>query len=301
MVESGHLGCLMPGEVQRQPSLVISRGSSKEMIMAEDGFGEFKARQREMWSSFAPTATLTTPVAAHVVEFAGVRPGEKVLDIACGTGVVAITAARRGAIVSALDITPELLEHARENAKIAECGPVEWSEGDAERLPYAEASFDVVLSQFGHMFAPQPEIALSEMRRVLKPGGRVAFATWPPEHFVGRFFAFVSRHSPPPPKGAAPPQLWGAVPVVSERLSRGFDAPFFARGVMKVPALSLPHLWNYMSASIGPLQKMVETTASEPEKLGAIRQEMLNLAEPYFWDNIIHQDYLLTKATARRG
>lgn len=265
--------------------------------MTDDEFGEFKARQRQMWSSFAPTATLTTPVAAHLVEFANIRAGEKVLDVACGTGVVAITAGGRGAIVTGLDLTPELLEHAKENGKTAELEDIEWTEGDAERLPYPDESFDVVLSQFGHMFAPRPDIALSEMRRVLKPAGRVAFATWPPEHFVGRFFAFVARHSPPPPGGAAPPPLWGQVPVVTERLSAGFEAPFFERGVMKVPALSLPHLFNYMSASIGPLQKIVENLAEHPQQLSAVRQEMLELAKPYFSNNIVHQDYLLTRAT----
>ncbi len=267
--------------------------------MIEDSFAGFKARQREMWSSFAPTAALTTPVAGHIVEFAGVRAGEEVLDVACGTGVVAITAARCGANVSGLDLTPELLEHARENEKIAACGAVEWTEGDAERLPYPDQSFDVVLSQFGHMFAPRPDVALAEMRRVLKPGGRIAFATWPPEHFVGRFFALVARHSPPPPEGAAPPPLWGSVAVVIERLSKGFDTPFFERGAMSVPALSLQHLWNYMSASIGPLQMIVERYASEPEKLSAIREEMIRLAEPHFSGNIMHQDYLLTRAQAR--
>lgn len=266
--------------------------------MTEDIFDEFKNRQREMWSSFAPTAALTTPVAGHLVEFSGVAHGEKVLDVACGTGVAAITAAQRGATVSGLDLTPALLEHARENERIAECGAIDWTEGDAERLPYPDASFDVVLSQFGHMFAPRPDVALAEMRRVLKRGGRIAFATWPPEHFVGRFFALVARYSPPPPEGAVPPPLWGLVPVVTERLSKGFGRPFFERGVMRVPALSLPHLWQYMSASIGPLQKIVERYANEPEKLREIRQEMIELAEPYFSNNIMHQDYLLTRAEA---
>ncbi|HEV2595039.1 MAG TPA: methyltransferase domain-containing protein [Sphingomicrobium sp.] len=266
--------------------------------MTEDMFAEFKNQQRAMWSSFAPSAVLTTPVAGHLIEFAGIAPGEKVLDVACGTGVVAITAARRGATVSALDLTPALLEHARENEKIAECGPIDWTEGDAERLPYPDDSFDVVLSQFGHMFAPRPDVALGEMRRVLKSGGRIAFATWPPEHFVGRFFAFVARYSPAPPEGAVPPPLWGSIPVVTERLSRDFDSPFFERGVMRVPALSLTHLWLYMSASIGPLQKIVERYINEPEELRTIRQGMIELAAPYFSNNIMHQDYLLTRAVA---
>ena len=267
--------------------------------MPENSFAEFKSRQREMWSSFAPTAALTTPVAGHLVQFAGITPGEKVLDVGCGTGVVAITAARRKAIVSGLDLTPALLEHARENETIAACGPIDWTEGDAEQLPYPDESFDVVVSQFGHMFAPRPDLALAEMRRVLKRGGRIAFATWPPEHFVGRFFGLVGRYSPPPPEGAAPPPLWGSVQVVTERLSGGFGAPFFERGIMRVPALSLPHLWTYMSASIGPLQKIVERFADEPEKLEEVRQQMIELAEPYFSENIMRQDYLLTRAIAK--
>lgn len=267
--------------------------------MAEDSFSEFKNRQREMWSSFAPTAIFTTPVAARLVEFAGVRPGERVLDVACGTGVVAITAERAGARASGLDLTPDLLEHARANAKLAECQEIDWTEGDAENLPYRDATFDVVLSQFGHIFAPRPGVAIAEMRRVLKPGGRIAFASWPPEHFVGRFFAMVARHSPPPPPGAEPPPMWGVVSVITERLSQGFEAPFFDRGVMKVPALSLPHLWQNLAASIGPLQKIVERLSDAPEQVEALRQQFYELAAPYFAGNLIHQHYLLTRAQAR--
>jgi ubiquinone/menaquinone biosynthesis C-methylase UbiE len=268
-----------------------------ERVMSQDSFAEFKSVQREMWSSFAPTAIFTTPVAAHLVRFAEVRPGERVLDVGCGTGVVAITAAGSGARVSGLDLTPDLLDVARANQAIAECGEIDWTEGDAESLPYPDASFDVVLSQFGHIFAPRPEVAISEMRRVLKTGGRIAFASWPPEHFVGRFFGLVARHSPPPPPGAAPPPLWGNVAVVTERLSRGFREPFFERGIMKVPALSVPHLWQYMSKSIGPLQKIVERLGASPE-LAVLREEVNALTKLYFDRNVVQQSYLLTRAQA---
>jgi SAM-dependent methyltransferase len=267
--------------------------------MTEDAFAAFKDRQREMWASFAPTATFTTPTAAHLVEFAGVRSGEAVLDVACGTGVAAITAAAMGARVCGLDLTPDLLAHARENERIAQCGAIEWTEGDAEDLPYDDASFDVVLSQFGHMFAPRAEVAISEMRRVLKPGGRVAFATWPPEHYIGRFFALIGRYSPLPPPGLAPPPLWGAVSVVTERLADGFEAPFFERGIMKVPSLSPSHVWQWMSVSVGPLKKLIESLANSPERLKQLRGEFDDLVAPYFSGNVTHQDYLLTKATAR--
>src|SRR5438552_12063033 len=145
-----------------------------------------------MIASFGQSSMFTTSTAARYFKFARIQPGEAVLDVGTGTGVVAITAARAGARVTALDLTPELLAQARENARIAQCSNVEWIEGDAEDLPYPDGSFDVVVSQFGHMFAPRPDVAIAQMRRVLKPGGRIAFSTWPPEHLVGRMFAFVA-------------------------------------------------------------------------------------------------------------
>ena len=264
-----------------------------------DPFAALKIRQREMWASFAPAATFTVPVAANLVKFAGITAGEKVLDVATGTGVVAITAARAGAQATGLDLTPELLEHARENARVAGTEQIVWTEGDAESLPYPDASFDVVVSQFGHMFAPRPEIAIAEMRRVLKPGGRVAFATWPPEHFIGRFFSMVARHSPPPPPGVAPPPQWGNPTIVADRLSLGFEPPFFGRGVMTVPALSIGHLRSLLERSVGPLQKLVESLADHPEKLAQVRAEFDALVRPYYDSNVVQQDYLLTRAKAK--
>jgi SAM-dependent methyltransferase len=267
--------------------------------MSQDPFAELKKRQREMWSSFAPTAMFTTPVAGHLVRFAGIAKGESVLDVGTGTGVVAITAARAGARVTALDLTPALLEAAHENAQIARHEEIVWTEGDAEQLPYPDATFDVVLSQFGHMFAPRPEVAVAEMRRVLKKNGRIAFATWPPEHLVGRIFAFVGRNSPPPPPGAAPPPQWGNPAIVAERLGARFDAPFFERGTMAFPALSLAHYRMFMERSVGPMQKLVESAAADPQRIGALRAEFDALVGEYHVDNVVRQDYLLTRAQAR--
>jgi len=267
--------------------------------MSDDPFHELKQRQREMWVSFAPAASYTTVVAAHLVAFAGVAPGEALLDVGTGTGVVAITAARAGAQVAALDLTPELLAHAHENGRIARQHDIAWTEGDAERLPYEDARFDVVLSQFGHIFAPRPDVAMAEIRRVLKPGGRVAFATWPPEHFIGRMFAFVARHSPPPPPGAAAPSQWGVPAIVAERLGARFDAPFFERGTMSLPALSVPHFRAFTEKSVGPMQKLVERLAADPQRLEAVRAEFESLVAEYYHGNLVHQSYLLTRAQAR--
>ncbi|HEY9064452.1 MAG TPA: methyltransferase domain-containing protein [Burkholderiaceae bacterium] len=266
--------------------------------MSDDPFADLKQRQREMWASFAPTAMFTTPVAARLVSFAQIQPGEAVLDVGTGTGVVAITAARAGARVCGLDLTPELLAQARENTKIAQCGAIEWTEGDAENLPYPDASFDVVVSQFGHMFAPRPDVVVAQMRRVLKPGGRIAFATWPPEHFIGRFFAFVSKYVPPPP-GAAPPPQWGNPGIIAERLGDRFEPPFFARGTMLLPALSIAHYREFMEHSVGPMQKLVESLAGDAAKLAAVRAEFDALTAPYYADNQMQQDYLLTRTRAR--
>ena len=256
-------------------------------------------RQREMWSSFAPTAMFTTPVAAQLAEFAQIKTGESVLDVGTGTGVVAITSARMGASVTALDLTPALLDAARENARIANCGNIAWIEGDAEALPFPERNFDVVVSQFGHIFAPRPAVAIAEMRRVLKPEGRIAFATWPPEHLIGRVFTFIAKNSPPPPPGAGLPPEWGDPTIVADRLGTMFEAPFFARGVMQFPALSLSHYRNFMEQSVGPIQKLVEAAAIEPLRLAALRADFESLAAPYFFANVVRQDYLLTRANAR--
>jgi SAM-dependent methyltransferase len=267
--------------------------------MSQDPFAELKQAQREMWRSFGPTAMSTTPTAGHFVKFARIAAGETVLDVGTGTGVVAITAARAGAQVMALDLTPALLEQARENARIARQDDIVWIEGDVEQLPYADASFDVVLSQFGHMFAPRPDIAIAEMHRVLKPKGRIAFATWPPEHIVARMFAFVGRNSPPPPAGASPPAQWGNPLTITERLGTRFDAPFFERGAMAFPALSVEHYRLFMERSVGPMQKLIERFATEPERLAILRAEFDAMVTPYFSDNVVRQDYLLTRAQAR--
>jgi SAM-dependent methyltransferase len=271
----------------------------EEDAMSLDPFAQLKVRQREMWASFGPTAMFTTPVAAHLVKFAGISAGETVLDVGTGTGVVAITAARAGAHVTALDLTPELLEQARDNARIAQRDDIVWTEGDAENLPYADAAFDVVVSQFGHMFAPRPDVVMAQIRRVLKPGGRVAFATWPPEHWVGRMFAFVGRNSPPPPPGAAPPPQWGNPTIVTERLGAGFDAPFFERGTMDFPALSIAHYRAFMERSLGPMQKLVESLGGEAEKLAVLRAEFDALVVPYYEGNVVRSGYLMTRALAR--
>jgi SAM-dependent methyltransferase len=265
-----------------------------------DPFKKFKEAQREAWSSFVPVEAWTTPPAGKLVKFAQVAPGQRVLDVACGTGVVAITAALKGAKVSGLDLTPVLVERAGKNAGIATVD-VDFVEGDAEALPYPDGSFDVVLSQFGHMFAPRPAVVVREMLRVLKRGGRIAFSTWPPEHVTGQMFALVARNLPPPPPDtelAAPPPLWGDPNVVRERLGTAVTDLQFARADMVVPALSLAHFRNAQEATIGPLSKLVAALQqSDPDKLSKLRADFEAVFRDAHEDNTIHAPFLMTRAT----
>lgn len=262
-----------------------------------DIFDQFKATQKAGWVHFAPLAALTVPPAARLVAHARIQPGMKVLDVACGTGVVAITAARAGADVTALDLTPELLAVGRTNAELAAVA-VDWHEGDVEKLPFESATFDAVLSQFGHIFAPRPLVAIGEMLRVLKPGGTIAFSTWPPELCVGRTFTLRARYLPPLPDGISPPAQWGIPAVVVERLGDAATHIVFDRAAMLVPALSLAHNRANVEATAGPMRALVEMLErTDPAKLTQFRQEYDAIVADYFEDNVVHQDFLMTRAT----
>lgn len=261
-----------------------------------EALSRFKDNQKQMWAHFAPLEALTTPVAAQLVKFAGVRSGQRVLDVACGTGVVAITAARRGAKVSGLDITPELIARAHENAAVTG-DEIDWRQGDAEELPFKEGEFDVVLSQFGHMFAPRPDVALAQMLRVLKPGGTIAFSTWPPELAVGKLFGLMAGYMPPPPIDVPSPALWGDPNVVRQRLGDAVEKMQFDRGRMLAPALSPAHNRAHAEKSVGPLIKLVELlSATDPARLAKFRRECDEMIAGFFEDNAIKQDFLMTRA-----
>src|SRR3954452_2978944 len=171
---------------------------------------------KEMWDAgnFAAVAEKIFESGELVVDRAGVEPGMEVLDVACGTGNATLPAARTGARVTGLDFAPGLLEIARERAADAMV-EIDFVEGDAQRLPFPDASFDRVLSTFGHMFAPDHRRTADEMKRVLRPGGAIAVACWTPEGSIGRMFRTISELVPPPP-GAQPAALWGTEDHVRE-------------------------------------------------------------------------------------
>ena len=260
-----------------------------------DAIAQMKAAARQGWASFTPFEMLTGSVAPDLVRFAGVTAGQRVLDVGCGTGVVALSAARNGATVTGADLTPALLEGARYNAALAGVA-IDFQEADVEALPFADASYDVVLSQFGHMFGPRPAVAIAEMLRVLKPGGVIAFSTWPPELYVGRMFALVSRYLPAMPDGVRSPIEWGDPHIVRERLGTAIGDLRFDRGCLRFPALSPAHARGFMERNAAPVMKVVETLAGDVARLALFRDEFDALAAQYFHDNFVRQDFLMSRA-----
>lgn len=208
---------------------------------------------------------------------------------------MAVTAARRGAKVRGLDLSPILIERARDHAQLMNLD-IDFREGDAEGLPYGDGEFDVVLSQFGHMFAPRPDVTIAEMLRVLKPGGTIAFSTWPPHLYVGRMFALIGRHMPPPERVASP-VLWGNPKIVTERLAGKVRDLTLEMDVMTPSALSPQHFRRTMEATIGPLIKLVAQYKDEPDKLNSFRAEFEALISDYFdgGNNVMRQQFLMTK------
>ncbi|HEY6649016.1 MAG TPA: class I SAM-dependent methyltransferase [Mycobacterium sp.] len=172
---------------------------------------QIAAKHRAMWASGdypKLAAELVAPLGPVLVEAAGVGSGDRVLDVAAGTGNAAIPAAQTGASVIASDLCPELLESGR--ALAAEQGvELEWREGNAHALPFSDNEFDVVMSCIGVMFAPFHQQAADELVRVTKPGGRIALISWTPEGHIGQLWATMKPYAPPPPPGAQPPPLWG--------------------------------------------------------------------------------------------
>jgi len=168
-----------------------------------------KTRQQAMWASgdFAVIGTTIQIVGEMICEAVDLRGGERVLDVAAGNGNATLAAARRFGIVTSTDYVPALLERGRKRAE-AEGADVTFQVADAEALPFPDASFDVVLSTFGVMFAPNHELAARELMRVCRPGGRIGLACWTPAGFLGDVFRVVASHVPPVP-GVQSPLLWG--------------------------------------------------------------------------------------------
>lgn len=247
-----------------------------------------------MWGSgnYAAVAERISDAGELVVERAGVEPGMDVLDLACGTGNATIPAARKGARVTGLDFSPDLLAIARERAADATV-EVEWVEGDAQELPFPDASFDRVISTFGHMFAPDHQRTAAEMRRVCRPGGAIAVACWTPEGSIGRMFRTIAELVPPPP-GGGPPILWGTEAHIRELLGDGD----FERHEIEWQDESVESYARFMLDSFGPLLNAREALAGRENELDEAFRAFLD-AENLNDDGTLrfHGEYLLAVGT----
>ena len=191
-----------------------------------------------MWASGdypSMVETFLLPLGPRLVEACGIGPGMTVLDVATGTGNAAIPAAQAGATVTASDLTPELFEAGRARADAAGV-TLEWAEADAENLPFADASFDVVMSSIGAMFAPRHQDVADELIRVCKPGGTIGMLNWTPEGQIGALFRAMGPFAPPPPPGASPPPLWGSEDHVRELFGDRVDLQTLEREDLTITA-----------------------------------------------------------------
>jgi ubiquinone/menaquinone biosynthesis C-methylase UbiE len=232
-----------------------------------------KSKLRATWiaGDFGVIARSIEQGGRDFVDRFDLKPGTKVLDVACGTGNLALPAARAGADVIGIDIAPNLIEQAAANAEL-EGLKAKFEVGDAEAMPYADGAFDVVMTMFGAMFAPRADVTASELKRVCKSGGLIAMANWTPEAFTGAMFKTNAKHVPPPP-GMSPPLQWGMEDVVRERFAHGianlemrrvpitfhFDMP---------PADVVEHFRKYF----GPTQKAFESLDADGQK--ALRKDL---------------------------
>jgi SAM-dependent methyltransferase len=216
---------------------------------------ELKARHRKMWASGDypnMVETFLTPLGPRLADACRLGPGTRVLDVAAGTGNAAIQAALAGARVTASDLTPELLEAGRARAEAA--GVVlDWVEADAERLPFDDESFDVVMSSIGVMFAPHHQLAADELVRVCKPGGTIGLLSWTPEGMLGALFRTIGPFAPAPPPGASSPPLWGSEAHLGELLGDRVEQTSVSRGVLDVTAFERAHDYGeHFKAFYGP-------------------------------------------------
>jgi len=203
---------------------------------------ELKARHRQMWASGdypSMVETFLLPLGPRLVQACDVRSGSRVLDVAAGTGNAAIEAAKQGGKVVASDLTPELLDAGRARAKAAGV-ELDWTEADAESLPFHDNSFDFVISSIGVMFAPHHQAAADELVRVCRPGGKIGLLSWTPEGMIGDLFRTMGPFAPAPPPGAQPPPLWGSDDHLAQLFGDRVELQRSERGFLEVTAFERP-------------------------------------------------------------
>jgi SAM-dependent methyltransferase len=240
-----------------------------------------KARHRAMWALGdypALAADLVSGLGPILVEACGVGAGDRVLDVAAGSGNAAIPAARAGASVVACDLTPELLEAGQREA--ARLGVrLRWQPGDAEDLPFADGEFDIVLSCLGVMFAPHHQASADELIRVCRPGGTIGLLNWTPEGFIGQLFAAMRPYAPPPPPDAMPPPLWGRAEHVRSLFGDQVTDVRARRQSVRVDRFGRPEDFrDYFKARYGPTIAAYRAIAADQDRTAALDAELTGLA-----------------------
>ncbi|WP_139417878.1 methyltransferase domain-containing protein [Agromyces laixinhei] len=264
-----------------------------------------KAKHRAMWASgdYPTLATdLIWSLGPVLVDAVGVRPGDRVLDVAAGSGNTAIPAALRGGEVVASDLAPELFEAGRRAARQAGA-ELEWREADAESLPFDDAAFDVVVSCVGVMFAPHHRRAADEVLRVTRPGGRIGLLSWTPAGYIGEMFRAMKPFAAPLPEGAQPAPLWGDEQHVRELLGDGVDEFEAHRGTVTVGHFTSPEEFrDYFKRNYGPTIAVYERIADDPDQVRALDEALVELARSHGLrapGDALQWEYLLV--TARRS
>jgi len=242
---------------------------------------EQKAAQRAMWAlgDYHRFAKQTVwEVGPVLVAACGISAGQRVLDVAAGTGNVAIRAAEAGAEVVASDLTPENFAAGRREAR-ARGVELEWVEADAESLPFADGEFDVVTSAVGAIFAPDHRAVADELVRVCRPGGTIGMINFTPEGLAAEFFELFGRYAPPPPPGAPAPVLWGSAPHVRELFGDRLAALELTRGhyVERSPGGPAAYC-DFFKETFGPVVGLYAALAEQPDRLAALDREFLEFA-----------------------
>jgi len=273
-----------------------------------DAARALKAKHRAMWAFGdypAVAADLVSSLGPILVGACQVRPGDRVLDVAAGTGNAAIPAAEAGASVVASDLTPELLGAGQREAE-RRGTTVEWRQADAENLPFADGEFEVVMSCLGVMFAPFHQASADELVRVCRPGGTIGLLNWTPEGFIGQMFATMKPYAPPPPPGAQPPPLWGREDHVRELLGDQVTDVRATRQTVRISRFGRPEDFrDYFKANYGPTIAAYRGIADDPRRTAALDAELADLARRHDLgpgstaNTVMEWEYLLFTAHKR--
>ncbi len=276
--------------------------STTHPVTATEEDRALKAKHAAMWASGSyPTVVdeVVHTLGGILVEAVDVQPGQRVLDVAAGTGTSAIPSARRGADVVATDLTPELLAVGRAAAE-AEGVELTWQTADAEALPFADADFDVVMSSIGVMFAPHHQLAADELVRVTRPGGTIGVLSWTPNGFIGQLFATMKPYAPPAPAGASPAPLWGSVEHVRTLFGDRVDDFVARQQQLRVDRFATgAEFRDFFKANYGPTIAVYRFIADDAEKVAALDADMAALGDRFLDGGVMPWEYLIVTATRR--